>query len=44
MNGPYRLIEGIVRMMLDVTVEKGYTIVGMPVGVFTGIARLVPRA
>jgi AraC family transcriptional regulator len=43
MKGPYRLIEGTVRKMIAVTMEKGHTIVGMPVGVFIDVPGQAPK-
>jgi effector-binding domain-containing protein len=43
MKGPYRLIEGTVRKMIAVTMETGYTITGMPVGVFTDMPGQAPK-
>ena len=43
MKGPYRLIEGAVRKMIAVTLEKGYTIVGMPVGVLNDMPGQAPK-
>ena len=43
MKGPYRLIEGAVRKMIAVSMEKGYTIVGMPVGVLNDMPGEAPK-
>ena len=43
MKGPYRLIEGAVRKMIAVSMEKGYTIVGMPVGILNDMPGQAPK-
>ena len=43
MKGPYRLIEVTIRMMINVTMRKGYTIVGMPIGVFIDMPGQAPK-
>jgi effector-binding domain-containing protein len=43
MKGPYRLIVGTVRKMIAVTLEKGYTMAGLPVGVFIDMPGQAPK-